>query len=90
MCKVKPFYFLRMTKMGRPLVAFEKSTLMTVWYMSNTETFRYYKQKLLLLFTYLFSVTDNLTLCYYLHVITNIIFCNRNILSTYLAIQIFE
>ncbi|XP_016662565.1 uncharacterized protein LOC107884602 [Acyrthosiphon pisum] len=40
MCKVKPFYFLRMTKVGRPLVAFEKSTFMTVWYISNTETFR--------------------------------------------------
>ncbi|XP_029342168.1 uncharacterized protein LOC115033548 [Acyrthosiphon pisum] len=39
MCKVRPFY-ISVDKIGRPKIDFEKATLMTIWYMSNTETFR--------------------------------------------------
>ncbi|KAF0706204.1 protein ALP1-like, partial [Aphis craccivora] len=39
MCKMKPYY-IRHTNVGRPVVDFKKATLMTIWYLSNTETFR--------------------------------------------------
>uniref|UniRef100_A0A2S2P2A7 Nuclease HARBI1 n=1 Tax=Schizaphis graminum TaxID=13262 RepID=A0A2S2P2A7_SCHGA len=40
MCKVKPFYISQNSIVGRPSVDYKKATLMTVWYLSNTETFR--------------------------------------------------
>lgn len=39
MCKMKPLYTYKV-KAGRPAVDFKKATLLTIWYLSNTETFR--------------------------------------------------
>ncbi|XP_060848196.1 putative nuclease HARBI1 isoform X2 [Rhopalosiphum padi] len=40
MCKVKPLYISLKSQVGRTSVDYKKGTLMTVWYLSNTETFR--------------------------------------------------
>lgn len=40
MCKMQPLYIPSTTKIGRPVVDFKKATLITIWYLSNTETFR--------------------------------------------------
>lgn len=41
MCNVKRFHISLNYPVGRPSVDYKKATLMTVWYLSNTETFRY-------------------------------------------------
>jgi len=40
MCKMQPLYKSHNIKAGRPGIDFQKATLMTIWYLSNTETFR--------------------------------------------------
>lgn len=40
MCKMKPLNTSHNVEAGRPAVDFQKATLLTIWYLSNTETFR--------------------------------------------------